>query len=926
MAAEYAAPCAQGREFRAPPLARPGFPYTSSTGEREGLMAADDLRSLIRLLGGLLGDVIRTEDGEAVFNQIEELRRASVSFHREGEDAAARALPERLAALSVPEAVRFAHSFAAFLQITNIAEDHVQRMRDSAAEDRPDTLAAAIEALAAQGVGVEKISELLRGALIAPVLTAHPSEVRRKSIIDRQAAIGAGLAEMLHAEGGARADIERELKRQVAILWRTRLLRSNKITVADEIETALSFFGRSFLPELPHLYAAWERLLPEKPPSFLRPGTWVGGDRDGNPFVDAKAMRYVFERQSRVVIGRYLEQVDALGAELSLSSRLVEVTPELKALADRSGDAGTQRADEPYRRALTGIYARLAATYEDLSGQKPAKAATLEGTRYPGPAEFKADLEVVLASLTKQHGGLFDIGPLPELIRAVDIFGFHLATLDMRQNSAIHERLVGELLREAGVEAAYDKLDEAKRCELLLAELSHPRLLATPFAGYSDETKRELETLKAAAEAKRRYGPDAIRAYIVSNTTSASDLLEVYVLLKEVGLFSPAENADNGVIAEPLFETIGDLRAAQATMKGYLALPLVKRVLARRGVQEVMIGYSDSNKDGSYLTSTWELHKASRQLAKVVGEAGLRLQLFHGRGGAVGRGGGSSFDALIAQPQGTVNGRVRITEQGEVVANKYGDRVLARQSFETLAAGVALASLQKPAADIPKGTAEAMDALSQASMTAYRALVYETPGFVDYFYEATPISEIAALNIGSRPTSRTGGRSLAGLRAIPWVFSWSQTRAMLPGWYGFGSAIAAGDVGRLKELHESWPFFRTALANMEMVLAKSDLGIAERYAGLVSDRKLAAKVYGSIEAEWTRTRDGLLAITGQGALLEKNPALSALIKSRLPYIDPLNHLQVEFIQRLRAGEKDEALAEGIHLTMNGIAAGLRNAG
>ncbi|HEX5264477.1 MAG TPA: phosphoenolpyruvate carboxylase, partial [Phenylobacterium sp.] len=365
------------------------------------------------------------------------------------------------------------------------------------------------------------------------------------------------------------------------------------------------------------------------------------------------------------------------------------------------------------------------------------------------------------------------------------------------------------------------------------------------------------------------------------------------------------------------------------TLKAYLALPLIRRLVEPIGLQEVMIGYSDSNKDGSYLTSTWELYQASRALGRVARDEGLRLQLFHGRGGAVGRGGGSSFEAILAQPGGTVNGRIRITEQGEVVANKYADPELARQSLETLTAGVVLASFRGEAdSGVTEPHAQAMEALSRGSMAAYRALVHETPGFVDYFYAATPISEIADLNIGSRPTSRQASRSIGGLRAIPWVFSWSQSRALLPGWFGFGSAVrdAGVPIAELAELHATWPFFSSALANMEMVLAKGDMAIAGRYAGLVEDRALADSVFGQIKAEWERTNEALLQITGQSALLEKNPDLAAAIRSRLPYIDPLNHLQIELIRRRRRGDEDEAVKEGIHLTINGIAAGLRNTG
>jgi len=892
----------------------------------------DLLRANVRFLGRILGDVIRAEDGEAVFSQIEEIRQASVGFHREGTEAAAKLMADRLGGLSPPDTVRFAHSFACFLQITNIAEDQIQRRRGRGGDTRSDTLAGALRVLKAQGVGVDEVMALLEGALVAPVITAHPSEVRRKSILDRQGAIADDLDAYDQAQGDAdRARLERELMRQVAIFWRTRLLRNVKLGVGDEIENAVSYFERSFLPELPRLYAHWLEVLgePDRLPSFLRVGSWVGGDRDGNPNVTEAVMRQAMARQSRAALRMYLDRIHELGAELSISASLAGVTPELQALADASPDPSPHRADEPYRRALTNIYARLAATYPLLTGEPPARRAAGPAQPYDGPDALRGDLQTVLDSLLTRHGPSFARGPLPDLIRAVEIFGFHLARLDLRQNSAVHARVVAELLKGAAVCADYEALDEEARCDLLLAELSHGRLLHTPFADYSEETRREYDILTAAADLKHFYGRDAIRAHIVSNTTSISDLLEVYLLLKEVGLFTPGDPARTQVFAEPLFETIADLRAAPDIMRRYLALPLIRQLVGPVGIQEVMIGYSDSNKDGSYLTSTWELHQASLALAEVMRDSGLRLQLFHGRGGAVGRGGGSSFDALLAQPQGTIAGRIRITEQGEVVANKYADPELARQSLETLAAGVVLASLRKPAkSELAAPHAGIMDGLAREAMSAYRALVYETPGFVDYFFAATPISEIADLNIGSRPTSRQAKRSIEGLRAIPWVFSWSQSRALLPGWYGFGSAVArsGAPIGKLAELHETWPFFSSALANMEMVLAKGDMAIAGRYAGLVEDRALADHVFGEIRAEWDRTVEAVLAITGQSALLEKNPDLAAVIRSRLPYIDPLNHLQIELIRRRRAGEDTEAVRDGIHLTINGIAAGLRNTG
>ncbi len=876
----------------------------------------------------MLGDVIKSQDGQTLFDRIEDIRKTSVAFHREGGTANAALLEERLRSLDLHETVRFAHSFACFLQITNIAEDYVQRRK--AGDRRVDTLAGSLAALAEEGVSTAQVAKMLQTAFIAPVITAHPTEVRRKSVLDRTRAITEALSALEQASGeAARHEREIELLREVAIFWRTRLLRGVRLGVIDEIETAVSYFERSFLAELPRLYGRWTRQLEAQLPSFLRIGSWVGGDRDGNPFVTDAVQRQAFARQSQAALLNYLERIHALGAELSLSSTLAQVTPALQALADASGDTSPQRGDEPYRRALRGVYARLAATYPILTGEAPPRPSPLSAQPYANAQALKADLQTILDSLIANHGDTFAIGPLPELIRAVDCFGFHLATLDLRQNSAVHARTVAELMAVAGVCPDYEALDEDARRALLLSELGHGRLLYSPFAEYSEETRREYAVLAQAARSRQQYGRQAIVAYIVSNTTSVSDLLEVYVLLKEVGLFHPGAAPRTEVFAEPLFETIGALRAAPDTMREYLSLPLIKSLLAEGRLQEVMIGYSDSNKDGSYLTSTWELHQASRALLAATEAMGLRLQLFHGRGGTVGRGGGSSYEALLAQPEGTVRGRIRITEQGEVVANKYADPQLADQSLETITAGVVLASLRKASAErLGEKHAPVLDKLSQASMEAYRSLVYETPGFVDYFYAATPLTEIVDLNIGSRPASRQPTRSIEGLRAIPWVFSWSQSRTMLPGWYGFGSAIEASGVSlrELNELHEAWPFFATTLANMEMVLAKSDMLIARRYAGLVEDKALAQTIFGRIEAEWNKTVEALLSISGQTALLDRHPDLAEALRTRLPYIDPLNHLQIELIRRRRAGDSDEAVREGIHLTINGVAAGLRNSG
>jgi phosphoenolpyruvate carboxylase len=897
------------------------------------IQAADDrLRDEVRLLGGLLGEVILAEGGRELYDRIEAVRRASVAWHRDAGSADAERLEHLLGELSLDQAVGLAHGFAVFSLLANVAEDRAGKRRaqaQSAEGARPDTPEGALDRLKAAGQSPEDARALLAGALISPVLTAHPSEVRRKSVIDRIAAV----SDLLDAcdERGQACDLaarDAGLRRQTTILWATRLARQTGLTVEDEIDTVVSFLDRVFLHVAPAQLAEWRARLdaPDLAP-FIRMGSWVGGDRDGNPNVDGQVLTAAFRRQARAVLRFYLDEINALGSELSLSGAMSAVSPELAALAEASGDRSPHRADEPYRRALSEIYARLAAAHPVLTGQPAPRPAQFEARPYAAPDALRADLAVLQDSLVAHHGAAFADDRLARLITAVDVFGFHMATLDLRQNAVVHERVVADLLKVAGVSDDYAALDEAGRVALLEAELASGRPLFSPFAAYAEETLKERGILLAAAEALRLYGPQAIRTHIVSMTDSVSDMLEVYLLLKEVGLYRPEDPGAGPIQAAPLFETIGDLRASRDTLERLLKTPSALAVARARGVQEVMIGYSDSNKDGSYLTSTWELHRASRGLLEVTEAAGLRLQLFHGRGGAVGRGGGSSFSAVLGQPQGTVAGRIRVTEQGEVIANKYGEPEVARRNLDALTCGVLIASLAPPPdAELTRAHGPALERLSQASMTAYRALVYDTPGFVDFFHAATPIAEIADLKIGSRPASRTRSPAIQDLRAIPWVFSWSQSRVMLPGWYGFGSAVREADLDELRALHRDWPFFRTLMQNMEMVMAKADMTIARRYAGLVPDRALADRIHGAILDEWTRTEAAVLAITGQDALLGGQPELDRLIRLRMPYVEPLNHVQIELIRRRRAGDDDPRVREGILLTLNGVAAGLRNSG
>lgn len=895
----------------------------------------DRLREEVRLLGAVLGDVIRHAGGQDLYDRIEAVRRASVAYHRDGATTRDATEMERLlAGLTSEQAVGLSHGFAVFSLLANVAEDREARRRareaeehSAAPDDRPDTPEAALAWLSGEGADRKAVVDILVRSLISPVLTAHPSEVRRKSVLDRIAALSA-LLDGRGQEQGATGS----LRRQVFLLWATRLVRSSGLVVQDEIDTVVSFLEQVFLEAVPEHLEAWRARLgaPDLKP-FLKVGSWVGGDRDGNPNVDADVMRAAFRSQSRAAIGAYLDDVHALGAELSLSDALIEPTPALAALSAASGDSSPHRAGEPFRRALTLIYARLAADYQAKVGGPPPRPPGFVAEPYGRPEALVADLQTLRQALLAADAQAFHSDALSRLIDRVEAFGFHLAILDMRQNADVHERVVADLFRVAGVAADYAALDEAGRMAVLRAELASRRPLFVPGASdYAEETLKERAILEAAADAIQTFGPAAIRTYIVSKTESPSDLLEVYLVLKEAGLFDPTTPDTCPIQAVPLFETITDLQAAPATLKALMAEPAPLALARARGVQEVMIGYSDSNKDGSYLTSTWELNRASRALRDVAREAGVGLQLFHGRGGAVGRGGGSSFAGVVAQPRGTVEGRIRVTEQGEVIANKYGEPGVARRNLDALTSGVVLASLRKESGEGPAERHGALiSRLSEASMQAYRTLVYETPGFIDYFRAATPISELSELKIGSRPASRSASTRIEDLRAIPWVFSWSQSRVMLPGWYGFGSAVDSldrADLETLTGLVSEWPFLSTLIQNMEMVMAKSDMVIARRYADLLPDQSLAEDIHGRIAAEWQRTHEAVMQLTGQTVLLERQPELARLIRLRLPYIEPLNHVQVELIRRRRAGDDDPAVREGILVALNGIAAGLRNSG
>jgi phosphoenolpyruvate carboxylase len=906
------------------------------------------LREDIRLLGRILGDTVRGQEGEDVFAVVERIRQTSVRFHRDEDKAAQRELDATLDGLPPDRTIQIVRAFSYFSHLANIAEDqhHIRRTRAhayAASSPREGTLAHALTCMAESGISRAQLERFFATGLVSPVLTAHPTEVRRKSTIDREMEVARLLAERdrgrLTPEEAA--DNEDAIRRAVLALWQTSILRGTRLAVVDEVANALAYYGYTFLRELPRLYAALEDQLASADPawtcsdlpSFLRMGSWIGGDRDGNPFVTADVLQRALRMQSKDALKSHLDELHQLGGELSLDAQIVRVSPALQGLADCSPDRSPRREREPYRRAISGMYARLAATAWALDRFEAPRQAVGDAPPYPDAAALRADLDIVDSSLKANGSAALAQGRLRRLRRAVDVFGFHLAGIDLRQNADVHERTVAELFELNAPGTGYRGRDEDARIALLLGELETPRPLASPFLPYSAETASELAILRAAAEAHRRYGKASVPNYVISKADGVSDVLETALLLKEAGLLRTREQAlDVNIV--PLFETIADLRGCGQVVDRLLALPAYMRLLESRGrAQEVMLGYSDSNKDGGFLTSGWELYKAELALIEVCKRRHVGLRLFHGRGGSVGRGGGPSYQAILAQPAGAVQGAIRITEQGEVIAGKYSNPELGRRNLEILAAATMEATLLRIGQAPREEYLAAMDALSSLAYRAYRSLVYETEGFERYFWESTVIGEIANLNIGSRPASRTNSRRIEDLRAIPWVFGWAQCRLMLPGWYGFGAAAKAwlgahkrDGMALLQAMYREWPFFQTLLSNMDMVLSKSDIAIASRYAELVADEKLRKAILPRLRAEWQDSIGALLAIMGQKALLERNPLLARSIRNRFPYLDPLNHVQIELLKRHRAGDADERVVQGIHLTINGIAAGLRNSG
>ncbi len=911
-----------------------------------GREATEPMREDIRLLGAILGDTVREQNGDEVFDLVEKARVESFRVRRSEIDRSE--LARLFDGIDVRKAIPVIRAFTHFALLANVAEDiHRERRRAihvAAGEPPQDsTLAATYAKLDAAHLDAATVAEALKGALVAPVITAHPTETRRRTVFDTQHRITQLMRVRLHGQDETEdgQPVETELRRQILTLWQTALIRLSRLKIQDEIEVGLRYYPAAFFEVIPKvnaevrdaLRARWPGvdLLPEP---ILRPGSWIGGDRDGNPNVTADVVRLATGSAAYTALGHYYAELTKLEQELSMSARLVKTTDDLVTLAEACNESA--RMDEPYRRALRVVHARLTATGQAILDRTPQHTLDLGMDPYQTPVELLADLDVIDTSLRVNGSALLADDRLARLREAVDVFGFHLSSLDMRQNSETHEEVIAELLSWAGVHPDYASLSEPERVDLLVAELKTRRPLVRDDSELSELARKELDIVFAAARAVRVFGQEAVPNYIISMCQSVSDMLEAAILLKEAGLLDVSGDdvyAPVGIV--PLFETIDDLQRGSSILEAVLDLPLYRALVRARGEsQEIMLGYSDSNKDGGYLAANWALYRAELDLVESARKTGIRLRLFHGRGGTVGRGGGPSYDAILAQPPGAVNGSLRLTEQGEVIAAKYAEPRIAHRNLETLLAATLESTLldTEGLGDLAEQAYQVLDDLAARAQRAYAELVHETPGFVDYFTASTPVSEIGSLNIGSRPTSRKPTTSISDLRAIPWVLAWSQSRVMLPGWYGTGTAvqewIAEGD-GRLEvlqELYKKWPFFATVLSNMAQVLAKADMGLAARYSELVDDEELRSRVFDKILAEHGRTLRIHQLITGQDDLLADNPALARSVFNRFPYLEPLNHLQVELLRRYRSGDDDELVQRGILLTMSGLASALRNSG
>ena len=880
----------------------------------------------VLILTELLEDITKNMLAPETFDKIMQLKDLSTSENYQG-------LNKLVTSLSNEEMIYISRYFSILPLLINISEDvdlaYEINHQNNVDQDYLGKLSTTIKMVAEK----ENAAAILEQLNVVPVLTAHPTQVQRKSMLDLTNHIHTLLRKYRDVKLGLinKEKWHTDLRRYIEIIMQTDMIREKKLKVTNEITNVMEYYQSSFLNAVPRLTAEYKKLAKEQGielehPKPITMGMWIGGDRDGNPFVTAETLNKSALTQCEVIMNYYDEKIYNLYREFSLSTSIVNVSDKVREMALKSQDNSIYREKELYRRALFDIQAKMQATKTYLIEDKDVHP------RYATADEFYQDLLAIRDSLLENKGEYLISGEFVELMQAVEIFGFYLASIDMRQDSSVHEACVAELLASAGINDHYSDLSEDEKCALLLKELEEdPRILSATHAEKSELLEKELSIFKAARKLKDKLGENVIRQTIISHATSVSDMLELAIMLKEVGLVD-AQKARVQIV--PLFETIEDLDHSEETMRRYFSLPLAKKWIASKdNYQEIMLGYSDSNKDGGYLSSCWTLYKAQQQLTAIGDEFGVKVTFFHGRGGTVGRGGGPTYEAITSQPLKSIKDRIRLTEQGEVIGNKYGNKDAAYYNLEMLVSAAINRMITKKKSDTNTSNRyEAiMDQVVDRSYDIYRDLVFGNEHFYDYFFESSPIKAISSFNIGSRPAARKTITEIGGLRAIPWVFSWSQSRVMFPGWYGVGSSFKEfidqdpKNIEFLRDMYQNWPFFQSLLSNVDMVLSKSNMNIAFEYAKLCEDEEVQA-IYYTILDEWQLTKDVILAIEGYDELLAENSYLKDSLNYRMPYFNILNYIQLELIKRQRRGELSADEEKLIHTTINGIATGLRNSG
>ena len=880
----------------------------------------------VLILTELLEDITKNMLAPETFDKIMQLKDLSTSENYQG-------LNKLVTSLSNEEMIYISRYFSILPLLINISEDvdlaYEINHQNNVDQDYLGKLSTTIKMVAEK----ENAATILEQLNVVPVLTAHPTQVQRKSMLDLTNHIHTLLRKYRDVKLGLinKEKWHTDLRRYIEIIMQTDMIREKKLKVTNEITNVMEYYQSSFLNAVPRLTAEYKKLAKEQGIELQHPkpitmGMWIGGDRDGNPFVTAETLNKSALTQCEVIMNYYDEKIYNLYREFSLSTSIVNVSDKVREMALKSQDNSIYREKELYRRALFDIQAKMRATKTYLIEDKDVHP------RYATADEFYQDLLAIRDSLLENKGEYLISGEFVELMQAVEIFGFYLASIDMRQDSSVHEACVAELLASAGINDHYSDLSEDEKCALLLKELEEdPRILSATHAEKSELLEKELSIFKAARKLKDKLGENVIRQTIISHATSVSDMLELAIMLKEVGLVN-AQKARVQIV--PLFETIEDLDHSEETMRRYFSLPLAKKWIASKdNYQEIMLGYSDSNKDGGYLSSCWTLYKAQQQLTAIGDEFGVKVTFFHGRGGTVGRGGGPTYEAITSQPLKSIKDRIRLTEQGEVIGNKYGNKDAAYYNLEMLVSAAINRMITKKKSDTNTSNRyEAiMDQVVDRSYDIYRDLVFGNEHFYDYFFESSPIKAISSFNIGSRPAARKTITEIGGLRAIPWVFSWSQSRVMFPGWYGVGSSFKEfidqdpKNIEFLRDMYQNWPFFQSLLSNVDMVLSKSNMNIAFEYAKLCEDEEVQA-IYYTILDEWQLTKDVILAIEGYDELLAENSYLKDSLNYRMPYFNILNYIQLELIKRQRRGELSADEEKLIHTTINGIATGLRNSG